>query len=93
MLRVAVFAGSYFHPFRALALHRSTPKTADDVCTFDLAVRTANDVNFNCADQSHVSGDFRGLVNEIHLDEMVDANYVIVAKINRKFLPAATVRN
>ena len=40
-----------------------------------------------------MSGDFRGLVNEIHLDEMVDANYVIVAKINRKFLPAATVRN
>ena len=40
-----------------------------------------------------MSGDFRGLVNEIHLDEMVDANYVIVATINRKFLPAATVRN
>jgi acetamidase/formamidase len=27
---------------------------------------------------------------EIHLDEMVDPNYVIVAKINKKFLPAAT---
>jgi amidase len=26
---------------------------------------------------------------EIHLDEMVDPNYVIVAKINKKFLPAA----
>jgi acetamidase/formamidase len=29
---------------------------------------------------------------EIHLDEMVDPNYVIVAKINKKFLPAATTR-
>jgi amidase len=26
---------------------------------------------------------------EIHVDEMVDPNYVIVAKINKKFLPAA----
>jgi amidase len=26
---------------------------------------------------------------EIHLDEMVDPNYVIVAKINKKFLPPA----
>jgi len=29
---------------------------------------------------------------EIHLDEMVDPNYVIVAKINKKFLPAPTTR-
>src|SRR6202790_5371102 len=29
---------------------------------------------------------------EIHLDEMVDPNYVIVAKISKKFLPAATTR-
>lgn len=28
-------------------------------------------------------------VGEIHLDEMVDPNYVVVAKINKKFLPAA----
>ncbi len=27
-------------------------------------------------------------VAEIHLDEMVDPNYVVVAKINKKFLPA-----
>ncbi len=27
-------------------------------------------------------------VGEIHLDEMVDPNYVVVAKINKKFLPA-----
>ncbi len=27
---------------------------------------------------------------EIHLDEMVDPNYVVVAKINKKFLPGAT---
>jgi hypothetical protein len=26
-------------------------------------------------------------VAEIHLDEMVDPNYVVVAKINKKFLP------
>ncbi len=26
-------------------------------------------------------------VGEIHLDEMVDPNYVVVAKINKKFLP------
>lgn len=25
---------------------------------------------------------------EIHLDEMVDPNYVVVARINKKFLPA-----
>ena len=30
---------------------------------------------------------------EIHLDEMVDPNYVIVAKINKKFLPAPAARN
>jgi acetamidase/formamidase len=30
---------------------------------------------------------------EIHLDEMVDPNYVIVAKINKKFLPAPATRN
>jgi acetamidase/formamidase len=29
---------------------------------------------------------------EIHLDEMVDPNYVIVAKINKKFLPPALSR-
>jgi acetamidase/formamidase len=29
---------------------------------------------------------------EIHLDEMVDPNYVIVAKINKKFLPTAATR-
>ncbi len=29
---------------------------------------------------------------EIHLDEMVDPNYVIIAKINKKFLPPATTR-
>lgn len=29
-------------------------------------------------------------VGEIHLDEMVDPNYVVVAKINKKFLPSAT---
>ncbi len=28
-------------------------------------------------------------VGEIHLDEMVDPNYVVVAKINKKYLPAA----
>jgi acetamidase/formamidase len=28
---------------------------------------------------------------EIHLDEMVDPNYVIVAKINKKFLPTAAI--
>jgi acetamidase/formamidase len=28
-------------------------------------------------------------VAEIHLDEMVDPNYVVVAKINKKFLPPA----
>jgi acetamidase/formamidase len=28
-------------------------------------------------------------VGEIHLDEMVDPNYVVVAKINKKFLPSA----
>ena len=28
-------------------------------------------------------------VGEIHLNEMVDPNYVVVAKINKKFLPAA----
>ncbi len=28
-------------------------------------------------------------VGEIHLDEMVDPNYVVVAKINKKFLPPA----
>ena len=28
-------------------------------------------------------------VAEIHLDEMVDPNYVVVAKINKKFLPSA----
>jgi acetamidase/formamidase len=27
-------------------------------------------------------------VAEIHLNEMVDPNYVIVAKINKKYLPA-----
>jgi amidase len=26
---------------------------------------------------------------EIHLDEMIDPNYVIIAKINKKFLPPA----
>jgi amidase len=30
---------------------------------------------------------------EIHLDEMVDPNYVIVAKINKKFLPAVVSHN
>jgi acetamidase/formamidase len=29
---------------------------------------------------------------EIHLDEMVDPNYVIVAKINKKFLPTAAAK-
>jgi acetamidase/formamidase len=29
---------------------------------------------------------------EIHLDEMVDPNYVIIAKINKKFLPPARVK-
>lgn len=29
---------------------------------------------------------------EIHLDEMVDPNYVIVAKVNKRFLPAMSVR-
>jgi len=32
-------------------------------------------------------------VGEIHLDEMVDPNYVVVAKINKKFLPAAAAVN
>jgi amidase len=32
-------------------------------------------------------------IAEIQLDEMVDPNNVIVAKINKKFLPAATTRN
>ncbi len=27
-------------------------------------------------------------VGEVHLDEMVDPNYVVVAKVNKKFLPA-----
>ena len=27
-------------------------------------------------------------VGEIHLDEMVDPNYVIIAKIDKKFLPS-----
>jgi amidase len=31
-------------------------------------------------------------VGEIHLDEMVDPNYVVVAKINKKFLPAPAGR-
>ncbi len=31
-------------------------------------------------------------VAEIHLDEMVDPNYVVVAKINKKFLPTALTR-
>jgi acetamidase/formamidase len=31
-------------------------------------------------------------VAEIHLDEMVDPNYVVVAKINKKFLPAPLTR-
>ena len=29
-------------------------------------------------------------VAEIHLDEMVDPNYVVVAKIKKKFLPPPT---
>jgi acetamidase/formamidase len=31
-------------------------------------------------------------VAEIHLDEMVDPNYVVVAKINKKFLPPPLAR-